>query len=140
MLELDSLVLKPGAAPISHRFPEGRISVVLGRNRSGKTRLCRLLAGLEPTGEGLILLDGVDVLGFGAAEVLGRNPHPAAAHGCPDGCHRRGDLQEVPPRSREGKEDPNGATGWIRVRRGRSLRILLAARHPASSPKSAASI
>ena len=49
MLELRDLVLKPGAGPINHRFPGGRITVVLGRNHSGKTAFCRMLAGLaEP--------------------------------------------------------------------------------------------
>ena len=48
MLELRDLVLKPGASPINHQFPAGRISVVLGRNHSGKTAFCRTLAGLTP--------------------------------------------------------------------------------------------
>ena len=58
MLELASLVLKPGATPISHVFRSGRISVVLGRNRSGKTLLTRVLAGLETPAAGELRLDG----------------------------------------------------------------------------------
>ncbi len=58
MLELESLVLKPGARPISHRFPAGRISVVLGRNRSGKTALTRVIAGLDEPVSGDVRLNG----------------------------------------------------------------------------------
>ena len=58
MLELQAVVLKAGAAPITHRFDAGRISVVLGRNHSGKTRLTRIVAGLEPPVAGELLLGG----------------------------------------------------------------------------------
>ena len=58
MLNLSGIRLADGAAAFSHEFRAGRISVVLGRNRSGKTRLCRLLAGLELLGEGSMRLDG----------------------------------------------------------------------------------
>jgi glycerol transport system ATP-binding protein len=50
-----------GSRPVSHRFAPGAITVVLGRNRSGKTRLCRLIAGLETPGSGRVELDGIDV-------------------------------------------------------------------------------
>lgn len=63
MLELDSLVLKPGAEPISHRFEAGRITVVLGRNRSGKTMLTRVVAGLEAAVAGEVRLDGESLAG-----------------------------------------------------------------------------
>jgi glycerol transport system ATP-binding protein len=59
MLELRDITL--GSVAMSHTFPGGAISVVLGRNRSGKTRLCRMIAGLEPAGGGSILIDGEDV-------------------------------------------------------------------------------
>ncbi len=61
VLTLQEIRLAAGAKPLDHVFRPGRIAVVLGRNRSGKTRLCRLLAGLEPAGNGRIMLDGVDI-------------------------------------------------------------------------------
>ena len=68
MLELRDLVLKPGASPINHRFPAGRISVVLGRNHSGKTAFCRTLAGLAPPVSGELFLDGAAISGLGPGE------------------------------------------------------------------------
>ncbi len=59
MLAVRNLPL--GVTPFSHEFAAGAINVVLGRNRSGKTRLCRLLAGLEPAAPGVIEVDGADV-------------------------------------------------------------------------------
>lgn len=59
MLELRDIAL--GADALNHTFAAGTISVVLGRNRSGKTRLCRLIAGLEAAGGGSIVLDGQDI-------------------------------------------------------------------------------
>lgn len=50
-----------GLCPVSHRFAPGAITVVLGRNRSGKTQLCRLIAGLDQPAAGWIELDGEDV-------------------------------------------------------------------------------
>ena len=58
MLELKTVVLKPGARPITHQFESGRISVVLGRNQSGKTLLTRVIAGLTAPVSGELLLDG----------------------------------------------------------------------------------
>ncbi len=52
------MVLKSGAQPITHRFEAGRITVVLGRNHSGKTLLTRTLAGLEAPQAGEIRLGG----------------------------------------------------------------------------------
>lgn len=65
MLELRDLVLKSGAGPISHLFPAGRITVVLGRNHSGKTLFCRTLAGLADPLSGDLLLDGRSLIGVG---------------------------------------------------------------------------
>ncbi len=65
MLELRDLVLKPGARPITHLFPAGRITVVLGRNHSGKTLFCRTLAGLAEPRSGEVLLDGASLGGVG---------------------------------------------------------------------------
>lgn len=61
MLELEALRLMVGARPITHRFAEHAISVVLGANRSGKTLLCRCLAGLAQPIAGRMLLDGQDI-------------------------------------------------------------------------------
>lgn len=61
MLELQSVVLEAGRAPISHRFEAGQISVVLGRNHSGKTRLARVIAGLDRQQSGQILLNGQEI-------------------------------------------------------------------------------
>lgn len=63
MLELQAVVLKPGARPITHRFESGRISVVLGRNQSGKTLLTRTIAGLAAPVAGDLLLDGEVITG-----------------------------------------------------------------------------
>lgn len=59
MLALRDIPL--GRQPVNHDFPAGAISVVLGRNRSGKTRLCRLIAGLEDATPGMLSVDGEDV-------------------------------------------------------------------------------
>lgn len=63
MLEIIDLDL--GASPPSDarscRFESGQLNVVLGHNRSGKTALCRLLAGLPGPASGQVLLDGVDI-------------------------------------------------------------------------------
>jgi len=61
MLSLSGVRLAAGGPAFSHEIQPGTISVVLGRNRSGKTRLCRLLAGLEPLVEGSLRLDGVEI-------------------------------------------------------------------------------
>jgi glycerol transport system ATP-binding protein len=61
LLSVAGLRLAQGAEAFSHTFAPGRISVVLGRNHSGKTRLCRLLAGLEPMAEGELRLDGEEI-------------------------------------------------------------------------------
>jgi glycerol transport system ATP-binding protein len=68
MLELRDLVLKSGASPINHRFPAGCITVVLGRNHSGKTLFCRTLAGLAQPACGEMLLDGEPLNNVGPGE------------------------------------------------------------------------
>lgn len=52
------------AAPFSHSFPAGRVTVVLGANRSGKTDLCRLIAGLDTVASGRVILDASDLAGI----------------------------------------------------------------------------
>ena len=61
MLELEALRLVADAQPMTHRFAEHAISVVLGANRSGKTLLCRCLAGLAEPVAGRMLLDGQEI-------------------------------------------------------------------------------
>ena len=59
MLEIiDATLGAERCEPFSHSFPAGAISVVLGANRSGKTDLCRLIAGLDTVARGQLRLDG----------------------------------------------------------------------------------
>ena len=53
MLEVTDVQLRVDAGGgFSHRFAPGEITVVLGANRSGKTKLCRLVAGLNSDATG----------------------------------------------------------------------------------------
>ncbi|MFK8042365.1 ABC transporter ATP-binding protein [Congregibacter sp.] len=59
MLSLSDVSLKPdGEHRFAHSFAPGEISVVLGANQSGKTDLCRLIAGLNTRAQGSVRLDG----------------------------------------------------------------------------------
>src|SRR3546814_5944314 len=75
-LEVESLTAGYGAVPVlrnvSFDVPTGGTIAVLGRNGMGKTTLVRALAGLIPTAEGRILLDGDDVTGLPAHERSAR--------------------------------------------------------------------
>ena len=62
MLELTDVNL-PGsdrspADTFAHTFVPGEISVVLGANQSGKTDMCRLIAGLPTRASGKVSIDG----------------------------------------------------------------------------------
>ena len=60
MLTLTDLRLAPGTAPQPVLcLATGEIHVVLGRNRSGKSALCRLLAGLPGPASGRVAFNGV---------------------------------------------------------------------------------
>ncbi len=61
MLALEDLLLREGCTPISQTFDPASVTVVLGRNLSGKTLLARVIAGLEQPLAGRIRLDGRDV-------------------------------------------------------------------------------
>lgn len=61
MLHLQQIRLAPDAEPFDHEFAAGTLTVVLGRNRSGKTNLCRLIAGLHCAAEGEVTLDGENI-------------------------------------------------------------------------------
>jgi glycerol transport system ATP-binding protein len=50
-----------GATPFEHTFRDGAITVVLGRNNAGKSRLARILSGLETTATGTVWLDERDI-------------------------------------------------------------------------------
>lgn len=68
MLELSDVRLHPHLpdnAGCDLVFAPGEISVVLGANQSGKTDLCRLIAGLNTHARGRVMLDGVDLSGLG---------------------------------------------------------------------------
>lgn len=62
MLELQQVSLD-GQPTFDHYFEDGQIAVVLGANQSGKTNLCRLIAGLQCAAKGQVLLHGQDLHG-----------------------------------------------------------------------------
>ncbi len=65
MLTLSQVKLLPDATqPFSQTFAAGEITVVLGANRSGKTNLCRLIAGLDTEARGEVRVDGADIGGL----------------------------------------------------------------------------
>jgi len=61
LLSLRNLVLKAGGIPFSHDFAGSAVTVVVGRNASGKTALTRIVAGLEAPVAGQLLLNDVDI-------------------------------------------------------------------------------
>ncbi|XOV83054.1 MAG: ABC transporter ATP-binding protein [bacterium] len=62
MLELIDAQLQPASPQrFDHQFAPGRITVVLGTNQSGKTNLCRLVAGLNTRARGRVRLNGLDL-------------------------------------------------------------------------------
>jgi glycerol transport system ATP-binding protein len=67
MLEVADVCLRPAgddapaAIGFSHQFKPGEITVVLGANQSGKTDLCRLIAGLNTRASGKVMLDGAEL-------------------------------------------------------------------------------
>jgi len=59
MLEVSNICLRPAdSVSFAHTFAAGEISVVLGANQSGKTDLCRLVAGLNTRASGNVCLAG----------------------------------------------------------------------------------
>ena len=50
-----------GPHAFSHHFADGAITVVLGRNNAGKTRLARAVAGLDPSPPGTVFINDADV-------------------------------------------------------------------------------
>ena len=65
MLNIRALDLG-GSRAFSHDFAEGAITVVLGRNNAGKTRLARAVAGLDPSPPGTVFINGDDVSALSA--------------------------------------------------------------------------
>jgi len=62
MLELSHIQLAPDSdGSFDHTFAAGEIALVLGANNSGKTNLCRLIAGLHTQARGDVRLDGADI-------------------------------------------------------------------------------
>jgi len=75
-IEARSVSLGYGATPILNQLslpiPEGRMTVLIGKNGCGKSTLLRSLARLlKPTG-GAVLLDGKDIYGLPTKEVARR--------------------------------------------------------------------
>ncbi|MEM9620134.1 MAG: ABC transporter ATP-binding protein [Pseudomonadota bacterium] len=66
MLQLHNVSLG-GRHRFDHQFADGQIAVVLGSNRSGKTNLCRLIAGLDSAASGQVMLDGKSLDGLSPA-------------------------------------------------------------------------
>ncbi len=62
MLELNDVRLPGASVAFAHTFAAGEISVVLGANQSGKTDLCRLIAGLPTRASGAVRIDGEPVV------------------------------------------------------------------------------
>ena len=57
MLEVRNMQRGAGS-PFDHTFQSGQVCTVLGGNQSGKTDLCRFVAGLASQYTGEALLDG----------------------------------------------------------------------------------
>ncbi|HEY9104362.1 ABC transporter ATP-binding protein [Chitinimonas sp.] len=66
-LKLDGISKLAGADvhihPLDLNLQAGKINVLLGQTRAGKTTLMRLMAGLDRPSGGRVLVDGVDVTG-----------------------------------------------------------------------------
>ncbi|MGQ5523659.1 ABC transporter ATP-binding protein [Chitinimonas sp. PSY-7] len=66
-LQLDGVSKRLGAEthiyPLDLSLQAGKINVLLGQTRAGKTTLMRLMAGLDQPSNGRVVADGVDVTG-----------------------------------------------------------------------------
>lgn len=71
---------RPVLSGLSHAFPEGRVSCILGRSGVGKTTLLRLVAGLEKPDAGRVL--GVPEGGLSMLFQEDRLPPQLTAAGC----------------------------------------------------------
>ncbi|MEM1403373.1 MAG: ABC transporter ATP-binding protein [Pseudomonadota bacterium] len=58
MLAINQLKIRPSSKPADIACTAGSITVVLGRNQSGKTDLCRLAAGLPTKASGTVTIGG----------------------------------------------------------------------------------
>lgn len=73
MLIIKNLYLKKGSPPkqilqgISVCFPQGEISLLIGRSGAGKSSLMRCMAQLETTYEGQVLFNGQSLQGLAAS-------------------------------------------------------------------------
>lgn len=54
-----------GGVPLDHDFAAGSQTAVIGRSGCGKTRLCRVLAGLDTPGAGFVRIGGLDLQDLG---------------------------------------------------------------------------
>ena len=57
-------------ADVSMAFPEGSLSAVIGPNGAGKTTFFNLISGALKPDSGRILLDGSDIVGRSAADIV----------------------------------------------------------------------
>jgi ABC-type branched-subunit amino acid transport system ATPase component len=57
---------------VSLRVAQGEALALLGTNGAGKSTLLRVLSGLEPPTRGRVRLEGVDVTGIEAEDLVGR--------------------------------------------------------------------
>ena len=69
-LAFDSVVLYDDTPAMSHRFAADAVTVVLGGNLAGKSRLCRMAAGLDVPHAGHVTLDGAPMTVEHAALVF----------------------------------------------------------------------
>ncbi len=68
MLEIQKLTAgypgKPVLQDVSLSIPEGKVTVILGPNGCGKTTLLKAICGILPAKNGLVMLDGENLLGI----------------------------------------------------------------------------
>src|SRR5688500_16738113 len=103
MLTIKNLNLKKGVPPkqilrgISACFPQGEISLLMGRSGAGKSSLMRCMAQLETTYEGEVLFNELSIQGLSAsrrAQILSYIaqgyalfPHLTALENCSQPLH-----------------------------------------------------
>ena len=69
---------------VSLKFPQGKITVLLGPNGCGKSTLLRAALGLIPIGQGQVLLDGQDIRTLSPRQIAQRAAYLAQSRGVPN--------------------------------------------------------
>jgi branched-chain amino acid transport system ATP-binding protein len=76
ILEIENLTTDYGPVRavdgVTLAVPAGSVTAVLGANGAGKTSLLRTISGLERASEGLVRLDGEEVLGVPVEDIVRR--------------------------------------------------------------------